>query len=175
MGSLSPRIHLLNLGTHNRVADALSRRVMVLSVLRVQVTRFHTVPNFYVGDRDFGHIWVGVKTGQPGEYILQEDFLFHGPRLYAPECSLQEKLIVKIHAGSCAGHGSGAGIRLEEKYYWQHMRLDLVRFVAHFRTCQMAKGGVQNSGLYTLLPVPNAPWENVSRDFVLGLPRTQRG
>lgn len=63
---------------------------------------------------------------------------------------------------------------LKEKYYWPHMRRDVAKFVVRCKTCQMAKGRVQNSGLYTPLPVPNAPWEDVRMDFVLGLLQTQR-
>ena len=55
------------------------------------------------------------------------------------------------------------------------MQADVKRFAAKCRICQHAKGRSQNTGLYHQLPIPTRPWDSVSMDFILGLPRTQRG
>jgi hypothetical protein len=55
------------------------------------------------------------------------------------------------------------------------MRRDVERFVARCTTCQKAKSRLNPHGLYMPLPVPSVPWEDISMDFVLGLPRTQKG
>lgn len=49
-------------------SDALSRKVVLLSTFRVQVTGFDTFTDLYVRDRDFGLIWTGIETCQPREY-----------------------------------------------------------------------------------------------------------
>jgi len=41
--------------------------------------------------------------------------------------------------------------------------------------CLQAKSRVMLDELYTPLPISSVPWVDISMDFVLGLPRTQRG
>ena len=53
------------------------------------------------------------------------------------------------------------------------MRRNVYKFVKKCQTFQELKGKVQNIGSYTPLPVPTAPWEDVSMYFVVGLPRSQ--
>jgi hypothetical protein len=55
------------------------------------------------------------------------------------------------------------------------MRRDVARLVARCTTCQKAKSRLNPHGFYLPLPVPSAPWEDISMDFVLGLPRTRKG
>jgi hypothetical protein len=55
------------------------------------------------------------------------------------------------------------------------MRTDVIKLVNRCRIYQHAKGKRQNTGLYQPLPIPERPWDAISMDFVLGLPRKQRG
>nr|GEZ83451.1 RNA-directed DNA polymerase [Tanacetum cinerariifolium] len=54
------------------------------------------------------------------------------------------------------------------------MERDVNRLLERFCTCHIAKTHSSNAGLHTPLSVLVAPWEDVSLDFVLGLPHTQR-
>ena len=55
------------------------------------------------------------------------------------------------------------------------MQHDVNNFVEKCRICQHAKGRRPNTEIYQPLPIPTRPWDSISMDFVLGLPRTQRG
>ena len=52
---------------------------------------------------------------------------------------------------------------------------DVNCFTNRCSTCRKAKSKAQSHGLYMPLPIPYQPWEDISMDFVLGLPRTRNG
>ncbi len=90
---------------------------------------------------------------------------------------MRENIIREKHSGVLAGH-FGMDKTLEQLShfcFWPKIRRDVQRFVAKRKVFQLTKGHNQNTGLYTPLPVPSKPWDSVSLDFVLGLPKTQRG
>lgn len=64
---------------------------------------------------------------------------------------------------------------VSENYFWPQIHKDVRKFVQSCRVCQVAKGSSQNTGLYKPLIVPERPWQDISMDFVMGLPKTQRG
>lgn len=65
---------------------------------------------------------------------------------------------------------------MEHDFHWMKLLRDvstlLSRFFSRCHTCQVSKGQLQNIGLYTLLRIPSAPWEDVRMVFLLGLMHT---
>lgn len=161
-------------GTLNRVADALSRRHSLLSTLHVSVTGFSVLPELYPIDPFFGKIWNDVQLGTSDDYLIVEDFLFRGTRLCIPECSFRLQLIQELHGEGHVGRDRTLQL-VSASYFWPSLRRDVERFVSRCGVCQTSKGKATNAGLYLPLPIPTQPWTDISMDFVLGLPRTQRG
>ncbi|GKE19491.1 RNA-directed DNA polymerase [Tanacetum coccineum] len=163
-------------GTLNKVADALSQRHILLSAMQVRIVGFETFKELYVDDSDFAGIWQKCQDQPYPPFIIHDGFLFKGNRLCIPICSLQESIIEEGHARGLAGHfGVTKTLAwLSDHFYWPRMKQDISRFVERSRVCKVAKTRSINAGLYQPLPVPAAPWVDISLDFVLGLPRTQR-
>jgi hypothetical protein len=64
---------------------------------------------------------------------------------------------------------------LHEHFFLPKMKHDVERVCPRCITCRQAKSTVLPNGLYTPLPIPSAPWVDISMDFVLGLPWSREG
>ncbi|KAG7568203.1 Ribonuclease H-like superfamily [Arabidopsis thaliana x Arabidopsis arenosa] len=161
-------------GKTNRVADALSRRHSLITTMNTSVLGFAALADLYPTDPFFGRIFVEATNGVSDGYTLHEGFLFRGLRLCIPECSLRLQIIRELHTEGHVGRDRTLQL-VTASYFWPSLRRDVERFVERCRVCQQAKGRASNAGLYLPLPIPTQPWTDISMDFVLGLPRTQRG
>nr|GFC90145.1 retrotransposable element Tf2 [Tanacetum cinerariifolium] len=60
-------------------------------------------------------------------------------------------------------------------FWWSGMKRDVATFVSRCLICQQVKIKYQRaSGLLQQLDIPVWKWDEISMDFVTGLPRTQR-
>ncbi|KAH0652710.1 hypothetical protein KY289_030388 [Solanum tuberosum] len=164
-------------GKENVVADALSRRYVLISTLTSKLLGFDQIKFLYANDSDFGEIFAECKLGPFEKFNLQDEFLFKENKLCVPNCSLRELFVREAHCGGLMGH-FGVPKTLEilsEHFYWPSMRKDVEKVCSYCLECKQAKSRTLPHGLYTPLPVSNSPWIDISMDFILGLPRTKYG
>ncbi|GKA08098.1 RNA-directed DNA polymerase, partial [Tanacetum coccineum] len=163
-------------GKLNKGADALSRRYSLLTSLQPKVLGFELLQNKYPSDPDFGDIYTSCQNHAKGEFHICNGFLFRTQQLCIPRHSIRLDIIHEAHEGGLAGH---LGIDktthiLRSHFFWPRMSRDVEHYIRRCLQCHKAKGQSSPHGLYLPLPVPVAPWEDVSLDFITELPRTQR-
>jgi hypothetical protein len=170
-------------GNANKVVDVLSRRCLILQEFQVKTLGFEHLKDMYCDDTDFKEAYEACTSlvlrdrSQWIEYMVQGGLLFRGNQFFIPRCSMRDNLLKEKHSGGLARHFSHDKMfsQLRNLYYWPGMRIDVIKLVNRCRICQHAKGKRQNTRLYQPLPIPERTWDAISMDFVLGLPRTQRG
>jgi hypothetical protein len=56
------------------------------------------------------------------------------------------------------------------------MKIEIARYVARCDTCKRVKAiHMKTAGPLQSLPIPTWKWEDISMDFIMGLPRTTKG
>ena len=102
-----------------------------------------------------------------------------GQRLCVPDSEdLKKEIMEEAHSSAYAMHPGSTKMyhTLKQHYWWKGMKREIAEFVSRCLTCQQVKAEHQRPvGLLQSLPIPQWKWENITMNFVTGLPRTQRG
>jgi hypothetical protein len=76
-----------------------------------------------------------------------------------------------IHPGSTKMYQD-----MKQHYWWTKMKIEIARYVARCDTCRRVKAiHMKTAGPLQSLPIPTWKWEDISMDFIVGLPRTAKG
>jgi len=115
----------------------------------------------------------------PGFRMDDNGTLWFGKRLCVPEDrSIREAILREAHESAYSIQPSSTKMYLDlkEKYWWYALKRDVAEYVALCDTCQRVKAEHQRpAGLLQPMKIPEWKWEEVSMDFIVRLPRTQKG
>jgi hypothetical protein len=92
-------------GKKNIVADALSRKNVLLNQLDVKVPGLEHIKELYSANHDFLEPYVKCTTRKGWEkYHIHDEFLFRANKLCIPSCLVGLLLLQETHAGGLMGH-----------------------------------------------------------------------
>lgn len=111
------------------------------------------------------------------EFSLQQGILLYKGRLVLSHTSsLIPQMLKEFHATPHGGHSGFLRTyrRLAANIYWVGMKNTVQEFVRSCDTCQRQKYMASSpAGLLQPLPIPNQVWEDLSIDFITGLPKSR--
>ncbi|KAL0561448.1 hypothetical protein IC582_001876 [Cucumis melo] len=121
-----------------------------------------------------------AEAGQTAEFSLSSDggLLFERRLCVPSDGAIKTELLSEAHSSPFSMHPGSTKMYqdLKRVYWWRNMKREVAEFVSKCLVCQQVKAPRQKpAGLLQPLSIPEWKWENVSMDFITGLPRTLRG
>lgn len=111
------------------------------------------------------------------KYSVEQRRLFYKNRIVLSRKSALIPTILHTYHDSVVGGHSGF-LRtykcLTGELFWKNMKKDVQDYVAKCQVCQTHKANsVTLAGLLQPLPIPGRVWDDISMDFVEGLPKSK--
>lgn len=88
--------------------------------------------------------------------------------------SIRKHVMRELHGEGCGGYlaRDKSSVIVEDCNFRPHLKTNVTRKCELCWVCQLAKGQRKNMELYWPPPIPHEAWQDLSMDFVLGLPKT---
>ena len=88
---------------------------------------------------------------------------------------LRKKILDEAHHSKFSIHPGSTKMYqdLRQNFWWTRMKRKIAKYVAECDTCQRVKAShLKVPGTLQPLPIPSWKWEDISMDFIVGLPNT---
>ena len=166
-------------GKDNVAADALSRipsaEVLFLALSVIQSDLLEKVKSSYALDPLLQSYAQGSATPKPPYSMVDGYLRKKGKLVIGPDEELRKLILDWVHNSPTGGHaGRDATLKkLQRLFYWKGFHRDVQQHVRTCAVCQACKyEAVASPGLLQPLPIPAGVWQDISMDFIKGLPKS---
>jgi hypothetical protein len=121
-----------------------------------------------------------MESGKAADFRLDDQgTLWLKDRICIPQNKeIRDSILKEAHDSRYSIHSGCTKMYkdLKTQFWWEKMREDIAEYVARCNTCQRVKAEHQRPvGLLQTLEIPIWKWDDISMDFIVGLPCTQKG
>jgi hypothetical protein len=127
------------------------------------------------------HLKRRLAEGDPQVSCFHEDVegtLWFNDRIVVPKKDeLRRKILDEAHTSKYSIHPSSTKMYqdLRAQFWWTRMKRETARYVSECDTCRKVKADyMKPGGLLQPLSIPGWKWEDISMDFIVGLPLIAR-
>lgn len=159
--------------------DRLGSEDMNIAVNAIDDPIFHKVAEANLTDEECTEIREAIEDNKDkvngitlSKCSVRNGILYHKDRLWVPS-SMYTELIQETHDQPACGHPGIARTYelIKREYYWRGMKNTVTTYVQNCYTCQRARAPRDREhGLLQPLPIPQKRWQDISMDFIVGLP-----
>jgi hypothetical protein len=132
-------------------------------------------------DEGMTHIRKRIQEGDPKVACFYEDAegtLWFKDRLVVPRrTSLKKKILDEAHTSRYSIHPGSTKMYhdLRQQFWWTRMKRETARYVSECDTRRKVKDEyMKPGGLLQPLSIPDWKWDDISMDFIVGLPLIAR-
>jgi hypothetical protein len=171
-------------GKQNVVVDALSRKDEDVEAFLCAISIIQ--PDWIIEARDEWKndekVWTLIQKLQQDSsasdsFAWKNDSLWYKYCLYLCKNSqLKQKVLLELHTSPVGGHSRFLKTyhRVKKDFFWDGLKTNVQRFVVECVVCQQNKvETIKTPGLLQPLSIPSQCWEEVSMDFITGLPKSE--
>ena len=165
------------------VADALSRKdedveALLCAISIIQPDWINEAREEWKNDEE---VWKLIRKIQQDSstsdtFSWQNDSLWYKDCLYLCKNSqLKQKILMELHTSPLGGHSVFLKTyhRVKKDFFLDGLKADIQKFVAECLVCQQNKiETIKTPGILQPLSIPSQRWEEVSMDFITGLPKS---
>jgi hypothetical protein len=150
-----------------------------LNQLKLESILLQKIIDAQRSDEGMKHIHEKLKAGKVNCFRKDDQgIVWFNNRIVVPKNDeVHQQILDEAHLSRYSIHPGSTKMYhdLKQHYWWTKMKIEIARYVARCDTCRRVKAiHMKIAGPLQSLPIPTWKWEDISMDFIVGLPTKQK-